>query len=218
MTLLLSAFTFSNARGQIQKGTVFLGGGISYNNYEVNRTFYFNSTLQTDKTINSFFGVNPTLHYFIKQNIALNVSTGISYSKYYSEFNQAPGFKYNSTAVPLRIGANKYINLNQQILFFTGLYAGTSISVSNNSSNNTKEDRKSYNAGIELGMMWFPHQRIGISLNLSGLGYSQNKNVYSGNGTDTDQTMNASGFNFNLNQAVTSIGFSYILNNRKSKE
>lgn len=218
MATLLAVFSTVNVWAQIPKRSVMIGGGASFSSYENNRTYYINSVIQSDKTVNSFFGVNPMLHYFIKQNFALNVSTGISYSKYYSEYNHVSGYKYTSTAVPLRIGASKYINLNQQILFFTGLYTGTSITVSNNSTNNTEEDRKSFNAGIELGMMWFPHRRIGISLNLSGLGYSQNKNVYSGNGTDTDQTMNSSGFNFNLNQAVTSIGFSYLLTNPLPKE
>ena len=198
VTLCVSSISFS----QINKGSVLLGGNIS---------FGFGTTENVTNTIpntstnykNHGFLVSPSVGIAIKENTILGI--GLSYGNSQNGNEQSPQSQ-NTSSVGGNIYVRKYLLLGKNFYLF---------GQANTYYNYTKQDNKTANGDMNnykvsrIGFNFYPglsyavnrklHLDAGIN-NLLDLGYSINKyeNVYSGN----QSTITSKGFSFDANANV----------------
>ena len=168
------ALTFA-AQAQTDKGTVILGGNVSYDNVKVK---------DADAERQSF-AIQPTVGYFVSDNFAIGAGIGYGFSKdendsKTSAFTVAPtarlykgdgDFKFfGQLSVPMAWGTNK--------------------------QGDTKLGTTS-DYGVELapGFAYFPTSKVGIELSVRGLYYQSS--TFKAEGSDAKTTTNSFGLNAN---------------------
>jgi hypothetical protein len=215
LTLIL-AFGFGmKANAQTSAGSVLIGGRLSING---SNSTHQNGGSTTKHPGSSSFAILPTVGYFIKDNLALGLSTGVMNSK--TTHWQGNGNEVTSTSPRFVFApfARKYFMFSEMF----GLYgeAGFSIiSGSNNLSvyspiNNTTVVTSTGARGFELGarpgIVFFPSNKFGIEASFGFLGYSSTSSISKNNDQRHVTKNNSYGLNFNTATNLQ-FGFSYYL-------
>ncbi len=190
---VLASFLFMAVSAQTEKGNRLIGvnfGGISYTNSD-NNTSYSNTPTQYNSTSNGFsIYVNPSVAWFVKDNLAVGGSVSINF--YTSKSNNSntgststSDSKYSSPSFSIGPYARYYFKGSDKAKPFVQVNAGLGISPSKNTytsstpaSNavSTTKSKGNYNAGATFGYEQFITKTIGLAFTL-GVNYSSNKST-----------------------------------------
>ncbi len=220
--LVILTITFGNyIKAEIPQGRKSIGGALSFSANRQLATHTYNNSSVTHIPRKYFnYSVLPEFALFIRPNLSIGVNAGYMHfvsHEYYQGFKQKSSSSIESR-IPANIICNKYFDLSGEFSFWAGVNAGLAFSkykVTNNiltpQPDVIKTDGYTIQAGLQFGFIWFPVQKIGITLGVSGMGYEKIRDdevsVY--NSRRTTKTDN---FHFNLNVARLSLGINYFLN------
>lgn len=219
LTLVITAYCSAyTLKAEIPQGTRSIGGALSFNkNRHLTTHTYNNSSVSHTPTKRVSFSILPEITQFIRTNLSLGLSFGYMYEGRNDYFE---GFKNKSNAskqssYPLNIICNKYFNLSDEFSFWAGINAGgkynkykAEMDLLTSQPNEYRSEGYTFQAGLQFGFIWFPVQKIGITLGVSGMGYEKiNENIVSI--YSTRETNQSNSFSFNLNTARLSLGMNY---------
>lgn len=201
----------SGAYAQTSTGSVELSGSIGFST----STIDLSSSSSDQKFTN--FRVEPSVGYFVADNLAVGVSLSYTSSKrqhenyYGNDFEVKAEERVNTYFVAPYI--RKYFPLGEKVALHTTGSLGLGKSYSK-----TEYDHQMYTdfesetrvlkAAINPGITFFPTQNIGVSANFGSLYYLTSKNEQPGNETKIKN----SEFNFDLSSGTFGLGFSYFIN------
>lgn len=191
---LLSIIAMSiNVYAQTKKGDKLLGvsfGSISYTNSN-SETSYSNTATIYKSDGNSFsISVNPTVSWFVQDNLA--IGGGISLSYYISNSNSSntgstttTDNKYNQPSVYISPQIRYYFGDNDNGMPFAqlnaqyGISGGSSESKTStgSSSKTTTKPKGDWNAGVSLGYEHFITHNVGF-YGMVGFNYGKSKTLY----------------------------------------
>ncbi|MBC7426807.1 MAG: outer membrane beta-barrel protein [Bacteroidia bacterium] len=203
-----------SAEAQTEQGKILLGGSVSYSsNKNTYKETVAPNTVETNKYKSSSFGFEPTIGYFLADNIAVGIYAGINSSKSTFSYENGPykerTDKYSTTSFGLF--ARKYFMVVPTFGFYAGLTAGvgpnknTETTVPNVGTTTIVEYKgSSFNAGLNCGVAFFPTPKVGLHLGIGGLGYNSSK--LKGDQSTGDGENKYSNFNFNLNTVSLNLG------------
>lgn len=178
LTLAAIAGLTIAANAQTEQGKFIVGGQVGFETSKVK---------DTDVKNNSF-SINPTVGYFVSDNIA--VGTGIGYSWAKAETNENNSVKNDAFKVSPFV---RSYSGNGPFKFFAQLSVpmawGKTTTETSNSSNEVKFE--SYGAELAPGFAYFPTSKIGVELKVRGLYFNSSKIK------DQDYTVNTFGLDAN---------------------
>jgi len=158
-TLILSILTIA-VKAQTDKGSIFVGGGISYNS-QTYKDRYNNS-----KYIN--MNLVPTVGVFLGNNWSIGIAPQYSYrrdsSYYQNEYSSKSGYKSKQLGIGLSV--RHYWMILPQLALFPQLSGNYLFSVGDAGAS-----VKNYNVYISPNIAIFPTKRFAIILGYGGLGY-----------------------------------------------
>jgi len=137
---------------------------------------------------NNSFSINPTVGYFVSDNLA--IGTGIGYN--WSKDESVMDLSTKRDAFQVSPFVRKY-SANGPLRFFAQLSVPMSWGKTTVETNNVKAESKFENYGVELapGLAYFPTSKVGIELKVRGLYYNYN------NTKPTDRATNTFGLDAN---------------------
>ena len=214
----------SVSNAQINKGSFFVGGSLSgYLNTSDNYFTLPGSEIKSGSSQN--ISINPTVGYFIKQNFAIGLGLGYSYTYIKQSRIQPDGTTiddYNKVnTLSITPYARYYFNLGGKIALFTQLgviyspfTAGHHHEVINYNGNptpsiiDTKDQNISLNVLLSLGFSYFISDKCAIETTIGSIGYTASKytNITTSAFTDGDMNIQHNS-SFNLNFSISSITF-----------
>ncbi len=194
--LLLLSVTIT-LRAQTAKGTRYIGGamGLMYNKVR--------GSYEPD-TKNLFFSLAPQYSRFFADEWEAGGYLGYIYRKYEYESNSYSDLRddFNSNGFSSGIFLRKYLMLSEKVGFRTGPYADFSYSwVDYGDGQDENNYVKDVEAGIDLGIVFFPVKNLGLSANLAQISYSYNNNKSSRDHYFRNKTFDA-GLTSQLNLSV----------------
>lgn len=192
---LLIVFTFllvQQGIAQIEPGNIFVGGSFGIN-----------------KGGNSVtIGINPTVHYFISDNISVGGSVGFNTNRDNpgeDNFTRTSGFNIRPAARYFKgFGDKLYIYGEAGIGFGT---ASSSLVTSNNKISGPKTSQ--FGIGLSPGLVYAPTEKIGFDFKFNLLSFNRT-NTKIETGTTTTSNVNSS-FAFGLNSLAPSLGVYFII-------
>lgn len=203
---LIPAFllAFQISKAQTEKGSQTLG---------VNADFVYQKSSHassgSDNLIskNTSWGIGPSYSYFIADKLDIGASLGYSHINLDNSTQSYPSTQHQndySASVFLR----KYFMYNDKFGIRTGPYVGydryntksTYPDNGNVGDNSSKTD--TYNAGINLGFVYYPSKNIGFAANLANLSYSHSKTNTGASGHDSADNVNLNFISNNLGLSV----------------
>ncbi|MDX5339964.1 MAG: PorT family protein [Cyclobacteriaceae bacterium] len=215
---ILPLFLISlTAFGQLEKGTILLGGGLGYSSTS--------SQSEEDVAVareftNSAFNISPEVGYFFKPKWVLGLSLPISGSNQKTTSVSSSGSETlqnesNSNSIGIAPFVRKYISMSEVFSFFLqarmGYYQSrsefTNFSASPNTSTNTQSKEFAFDA--TAGMAYFPKKWLGINLSVSPLSYSSGSSQLENGQSSLDQK--SSGFSLGLDTSAITLGVNFFL-------
>lgn len=225
--VLLGTLSFA----QTTKGTTSFSGsvGLSIDNSKNKKSNWSSK--------NRSYTLEPSVGYFIADNLELGVTAGYKYSSWKAHSNYSNHYGGHSSSISdnkeERYSAGAYLKKYFMVIdkfAFTGL---TNISYSIGSTENTSNSRYVDEAGnesgsgsysnyetdwvgilISPGIAFFPTEKISLSASFGSVGYTHTINKYKQGYMheleNTESTNN--GFNLNLYSSSMMFGLSYYLN------
>ncbi|QKJ32401.1 hypothetical protein HQ865_22435 [Mucilaginibacter mali] len=201
MRKLLLAFVIVtaalNAKAQTEKGTLYLGGSVSYFNQKSNTSgsyFYQNQQLN----------VKPTIGMFVGSKWAIGITPMYSYYKD-SSFTQGPGYTSSTLSKSKMLGGGidvrYYITLGQQFAFFPQFNGSYLTSAGHSNSPNTDHV---FSAAISPNFAFFATKKIAVNMAYGALLYQQGRSFSQVSGPATKTEM----FGISASGGV-SLGVSY---------
>ncbi len=181
------------ANAQTEKGSRLLGvslGSLSYNHSE-NSTSYSNTSTVYNSTSNAFsFNLNPTMAWFVQDNLAIGGQFGFNFYNSKSKNSNTSSSStsentYNSPSLYLGPFARYYFSGSEKGKPFTevdlsyGFYPSKSKSTSSggSSSETTSKPKANYSAGVKFGYEQFLTKNIGL-YGAFGFTYTNSKSEY----------------------------------------
>lgn len=172
----LLAFGINLSIAQTTKGTQFLGLTVGFGIGD-SKTTGISPLEQTQLS----FSFAPQYSYFIADKWELGGSVGYSYSKskytYLEDENSNSEYKLNSYGSSLFL--RRHILITEKIALRAGPYASYSYGKEKNEPKETNPeydpDSKMFSTGVNLGIEFFPVERLGISANLANISYQYQK-------------------------------------------
>ncbi|SEP44220.1 autotransporter outer membrane beta-barrel domain-containing protein [Mucilaginibacter sp. OK283] len=183
--LLVPAFllAFQISKAQTEKGSQTLGVNLIFNTQKSSNVSVNPSTGTSSNTKNKYnnFGIGPNYSYFIADK--LDIGANLSYdhlSVDNGEFSSPSTHhqydygaqifirKYFMYGDKLGLRAGPYLGYSRYNVKYTYDYPGAAVN-----SNSSKTD--SYNAGINLGLVYYPTKKIGVSATLANIYYAHSK-------------------------------------------
>ncbi len=188
----VSALTFA-ANAQTEKGKVTLGGQVGFGISDVKDTDIKNNS----------FSINPTVGYFVADNIEVGTSVGYAWAE-----NKVTAAKNTKNEFQVAPYARMYSG-NGPLKFFGQLSVpmswGKNTAETTVANASTKVDSKYTNYGVQLapGLAFFPTSNVAISLSVQGLYYNNHKNKA------TDVTTNTFGLDANSLNPTLGVKFHF---------
>ncbi len=178
LTLAAIAGLTIAANAQTEQGKFIVGGQVGFQTSKVK---------DTDVKNNSF-SINPTVGYFVSDNIA--VGTGIGYSWAKQETNADNSVKTDAFQVSPFV---RSYSGNGPFKFFAQLSVPMEWGKTTTETSNSSSEAKFESYGVELapGFAYFPTSKIGIELKVRGLYFNSYKYK------DIDATVNTFGLDAN---------------------
>lgn len=188
LTLTAIAGLTIAANAQTEQGKIMVGGQIGFETSKVK---------DTDHKDNSF-SINPTVGYFISDNLAIGTGIGYNWSK--SEGDKNNSIKFDAFQVSPFV--RKY-SANGPVRFFAQLSVPMAWGTQTVETSSIEKKNKFENYGVELapGLAYFPTSKIGIELKVRGLYYNYSKNK------TEDITTNT--FGLNVNSLAPTLGVQF---------
>ncbi|WP_019946366.1 outer membrane beta-barrel protein [Hymenobacter aerophilus] len=224
--LLLSAATLS-AQAQISAGTKLLTGSINYNQgkSEDNSTGTYNQA--SERKAKSFF-FNPSVGYFVADNLALGVEGGLSLGRsttdrsynvpvgggFAGQFSREESEERTRTLSGGLFG-RYYKFLGEKVALYGQLGGGYQNTYSSRQilSQNvpfcSSGRQEGVYANLLPGVVFFPTNKLGLELQLQGISYSRLTEKNSGNSSVFNYT--SSNFNFGFGLSSLRLGISLYL-------
>ncbi len=217
-------FSSLSLQAQIEKGTksINLSFNRSTSSYAHSQSLGVNSNSSYAST--SF---NPTINFFIKENIALKVGLNTTtYQKYWTNTtitDYPTNGKTNNLQVGGNIGLEKWIPikaLNNKFYFITGINAGYKTTVLGSNKNNTTTNNYNikgyeYDANLYLKLATFITPRWNASVSSSIISYSNSKEIFYNSSINAPDVQNTDkGLNVGLGKFSSSIGISYFFSGK----
>jgi len=188
LTLTAIAGLTIAAQAQTEQGKIMVGGQLGFETSKVKDTDHKNNS----------FSINPTVGYFVSDNLA--IGTGIGYNWGKTETSKDNSVK--NDAFQVSPFARKY-SANGPVRFFAQLSVPMAWGTTTTEVNNVETKNKFESYGVELapGLAYFPTSKIGIELKVRGLYYNYNKDK-----TD-DVAVNT--FGLNVNSLAPTLGVQF---------
>ena len=184
LSLLVASAGATHAQS-IPAGTISLGGNVGYSRSSSKTSSGSGSNSFTTETTNSQFSIEPSVGYFVKDNLAIGLSLGYSAVRNNSTYYSAVPGGYNQPELDpttrFRIGAfAQYYHMLTEQFGFTGLlgagYQSTHIYNYNDfgTGRPVAVDYKGsgYYASLTPGIVFFPIPKLGLGASIGSLGYS----------------------------------------------
>ena len=193
LSAAIAAFALSNVNAQEEKvgsfsnGDIFATGSIS-----------FGSETQADDKTNTF-RFNPSVGFFVSDNVAVGVAIGLQTSKFEDGFSD--DFKTN--AFTAGAFGQYYFTPENQFSFLVQLSALYTSSKSEQGSNELKGN--GFTAGLAPGVNYFISKCLSLQANLGLLNYSTFK-------FDAPGQESSDNFDIGLNLANINFGITYKFN------
>lgn len=220
--LFLSIGTLS-AQAQISAGTKLLTGAINYSqgNTDDNSAGNYNSTYE--RKARSFY-VNPSLGYFVADNLAIGVEGGLSLSKTITDRSSGGGFGNQFFREELEektrmlsggLFGRYYRFIGDKVALYGQLGGGYQNTYFTNQLRQQGDTfsgsgrQEGIYANLLPGVVFFPTNKLGLELQLQGMSYSRLTEKRSGNSSASDYT--SSGFNFGFGLSSLRVGISLYL-------
>ncbi|WP_345953639.1 hypothetical protein [Mucilaginibacter sp. PAMB04168] len=196
-TLILIISTIA-VKAQTDKGTVFVGGGISYNSQT--------SKDPTNHSKHINMDLLPTVGVFLGNNWSIGLTPQYSYARdssfyKYDDYSSKSGHK--SKLLGIGLSVRHYWMIIPQLALFPELSGSYLFSVGDAGAS-----AKSYNMNITPNMAFFPTKHIAITFGYGGLRYLHQTNKDTALGT----TASYNTFGFNVNQGMI-LGVNYHFTN-----
>jgi hypothetical protein len=213
--ILMAAFLFAIqvSHAQTEKGNQTLGVNLEFS-YDKTNSFNINSYDNSSSTQNltiTTFGVGPSYSYFIADK--LDIGTSLNYGTSKQTDNQVNNVVNPTKETNSNYGATiylrKYFMFQNKIGFRVGPELGyiggksnTTYPASNTNNYNSNSSTNQYTAGIDLGMVYFPSKKIGMSVAIANLTYDHSNDNYTTMGHQNQDSIN---FRFINNELSFSI-------------
>lgn len=187
LTLTAVAGLTIAANAQTEQGKIMVGGQIGFETSKVKDTDFKNNS----------FSINPTVGYFISDNLAIGTGVGYDWSK-----NETTDNSTKRDAFKVSPFVRKY-SANGPLRFFAQLSVPMSWGKTTVETNNVKAESKFENYGVELapGLAYFPTSKVGIELKVRGLYYNYNK--------DKTNDVAENTFGLNVNSLAPTLGVQF---------
>lgn len=188
LTLTAIAGLTIAAQAQTEQGKIIVGGQVGFQTSKVKDTDFKNNS----------FSINPTVGYFISDNLA--IGTGVGYN--WSKDESVTDLSTKRDAFQVSPFVRKY-SANGPLRFFAQLSVPMSWGKTTVETNNIKAESKFENYGVELapGLAYFPTSKVGIELKVRGLYYNYNNNKTADRSTNT--------FGLDVNSLAPTLGVQF---------
>lgn len=185
------------AKAQTQKGTLYLGGSVSYlDQKNDNGNFNYYQNLQ--------ISLRPTIGMFVSDKWAIGITPLYNYYRD-SSFTQGPGYTSSSSSKSKLLGGGidvrYYISLGQQFAFFPQFNGSYLTAVGKGKSDS---DDHVFIATVSPNFAFFATKKIAINLAYGALMYRQER-LFSQNGSASSKSEI---FGLNVNGGMN-LGVSY---------
>lgn len=172
LTLTAIAGLTIAANAQTEQGKIMVGGQVGFQTSKVKDTDFKNNS----------FSINPTVGYFVSDNLAIGTGIGYNWSK--NEEDKTNSTKFDAFQVSPFV--RKY-SANGPVRFFAQLSVPMAWGTTTTEVNNVESKNKFESYGVELapGLAYFPTSKIGIELKVRGLYYNYNNNKTADRSTNT---------------------------------
>ena len=182
--LLIPAFllAFQISKAQTEKGSQTLGLDLGYSHASSDNSYTAQGSTAVSSVSNkrTSFLIGPSYSYFIADK--LDIGTRLLYATGNQTNGGNMANKQHSTEYSANLFLRKYFMYGDKIGIRTGPYIGYNRSnykytfddpTYASSNNNTKTD--SYNGGVNLGLVYYPSKKVGVSATLANLNYNHYK-------------------------------------------
>ncbi|TAE45344.1 MAG: hypothetical protein EAY69_10525 [Cytophagales bacterium] len=195
----IAFFTLSLGYAQTEKGTIHVGGNLSFGSTDIN-------TSQSS----SNFSIVPDVGYFISDNIAIGLGIGYSQRIDKSTFSSSTGTTTQNTFIiaptfryymPTSSETFKFF-LQAQVGINTGNIKSETSSFTTTTTFSTTNKTSGWNFSISPNFAYFPTKKWSIEFGIRGISYSSAPtfNYYNNSVTNT------SGFSFDLSSFSPLLG------------
>lgn len=174
--LFISAATTAHA--QIEQGTIALTGNLAYTSTKVESSVFSNDA--------SSFSTNVQGAMFVQENLSLGLSVGYSSSEDTHLYAFGPFIR-------------KYFMTSETF----GWYAQGGFAYLTGDASDGNVDLSGFAGALSPGIVFFPGEKIGIELMMTGLTYSSQKQSAGG------QELTTKNFNINFNPLDFTVGASF---------
>jgi hypothetical protein len=197
------------ANAQISQGTIGVGGSLSFRTMG-GETVATNSgtSVTTEKNTETTFGINPTVLYFLTDNIGIGASLGYNMYK-----DAAPGDSDVTTSTMMLVGPMARYNMGITDKFgmladlTVGLgFGGTKNEVKSGGTTTTVEsDRFAMDISLRPGLQYFLRDNIAIQAHYGRLGYMTQKDTMESGTSKSEDSDNE--FELNFDSSSLAFGF-----------
>ncbi|MCS3736793.1 hypothetical protein [Mucilaginibacter dorajii] len=178
---LIPAFllTFQISKAQTEKGSQTLGINLALGySKQSNPNLNGNSNAFTNTELKYLnYTIGPTYSYFIADK--LDIGGSLFYSNNRSDYADNSTERYHSYGASVTL--RKYLMFNQYLGFRAGPQLSYARSVQNTNGGIYSSDgtTNSYTGGVNLGFVYYPIKRMGLSAILASLNYNHSSTLYS---------------------------------------
>lgn len=178
---LIAAFllAFQISKAQTEKGSQTLGLDLGFSHASSNNSYTAQGSTVVSSNERTSFLIGPGYSYFIADK--LDIGTRL----YYATGNQSNdgnmATKQHSTEYIANLFLRKYFMYGDKIGIRTGPYIGYNRSNYKYTfedprySSNTNIKTDTYIAGVNLGLVYYPSKKVGVSATLANLNYNHYK-------------------------------------------
>ena len=207
-TLLLIIISFS-ANAQLNNGLKQIGGSVSISHSTSENDNSGISNSFTDQTTNAF-SITPSIGYFIKDNVSLNLSLGYSYSNSESERideDEVSEYSYTTNNLSITISSRLHKSITDQFYLF--LQPGASLNLRKYKDYSDDNDKNTaYSLGIRPGILYMANDRFAFEGTFGFLGYTYSESEPLDDSQSTS-TSNNNNFRLDLSSITLDFGFRY---------
>jgi opacity protein-like surface antigen len=210
------------ASAQLTKGSIWLGTDLSFSteNSETESTAG-STTVITDETKRSSFGIMPNVQYFIADDLAVVLGVGYNTnSSTYEDKSDNRTTESSNSGFSLNVGAYKYFGGESRVKPFAGIMIGVNPNSgtteftdnSNNTTTKTENEAKNFMANLHGGVAFLATDKLLINANLALLGYSSNETTDKSGNSSTTTSSSGIDMYLNSNDFLLAVGFAWRLN------
>jgi hypothetical protein len=213
--LIFLFVSVSGCFAQIPQSTILLGADANYHTTTREYTYGDGRKAPGDIKTNTI-SAQPTIAFFIANNIAIGLNFGYSYTRNKNSFN------FNNIDDKTRIvEIGPYVRLYKMLGEQAGIFAQAEfnygkglndyrrINFNNGTPISGKDDIITIDAGIKPGFVFFITKRIGLETSIGFLGYQSRKAGNDEMNLNIDNTTKS--FGLSLNPSSVNVGFRYYI-------